>query len=565
MKKLRWQLFVVAVALVAIAVLLLSQQPELLPGSNPEIEPVTGGVYTEALLGSFGRLNPLLDYYNQADRDINRLIFSSLVKFDHRGLPQGDLVDTWGISQDGKVYNFSIRSDANWHDGQPVTSDDIVFTVELLRNEEIPLPDDLREFWEDIEVKVLDEKTLQFRLPEPFSPFLDYLAFGILPVHHLGDVPAEEILDSEFNLRPVGSGPFQFNSLIVEENEIKGVVLSRFDDYYKDQPFLEQIEFIYYQDSVSALFALQQGEVMGISQVTNDILSESLESPGMNIYTGRLPQLNLIFFNLGASDKPFLQEAAVRRALLMGINRNWIIDRIMGGQAILAHGPVFPESWAYYEAIEQVPFDSERAITILKQAGYTIPAEGGSVRVKEGVALSFELVHPDISPYPQIAEKIRSDWRVLGVEVNLVSVPYDDLISDYLEPRTYDAALVEINFSRSPDPDPYPFWHQAQADTGQNYSQWDDRQASEYLEQARVTVDLNERTRRYRNFQVRFAAELPAIALFYPVYSFGVSNQVQGVSVGPFYDTSDRFSTITSWFLYSASIEGDALEATVTP
>ncbi|HSQ26285.1 MAG TPA: peptide ABC transporter substrate-binding protein [Anaerolineales bacterium] len=565
MKKLRWQLFVVAVALVAIAVLLLSQQPELLPGSNPEIEPVTGGIYTEALLGSFGRLNPLLDYYNQADRDINRLIFSSLVKFDHRGLPQGDLVDTWGISQDGKVYNFSIRSDANWHDGQPVTSDDIVFTVELLRSEQIPLPDDLREFWEDVEVIVLDEKTLQFRLPEPFSPFLDYLAFGILPVHHLGDIPAEEILDSEFNLRPVGSGPFQFNSLIVEENEIKGVVLSRFDGYYKDQPFLEQIEFIYYQDSVSALFALQQGEVMGISQVTNDILGEALKSPGMNIYTGRLPQLNLIFFNLGASDKPFLQDAAVRRALLMGLNRNWIIDRIMGGQAILAHGPVFPESWAYYEAIEQVSFDSERATTMLKQAGYTIPAEGGSVRAKEGVALSFELVHPDIPPYPQIAEKIRSDWRVLGVEVNLVSVPYDELISDYLEPRTYDAALVEINFSRSPDPDPYPFWHQAQADAGQNYSQWDDRQASEYLEQARVTVDLNERTRRYRNFQVRFAAELPALALFYPVYSFGISNQVQGVSVGPFYDTSDRFSTITSWFLFSASVDGDGLEATVTP
>jgi peptide/nickel transport system substrate-binding protein len=352
---------------------------------------------------------------------------------------------------------------------------------------------------------------------------------------------------------------------MVENDEITGVVLSVFEDYYKQKPFLEQVIFIYYQDPVSALFALQQGEVMGISQITNDILGEALKSPNMDIYTGRLPQLNLIFFNLNSPDKPFLQDAVVRRALLMGLNRNWIIDRVMGGQAIIAHGPVFPESWAYYEGVAQIPYDSDQAIAMLKQAEYTVPADGGSVRAKDGVALSFDLVYPDAGPYPQIAEKIRSDWRVLGVEVNLVAATYEELIADYLEPRDYDAALVELSFIRSPDPDLYPFWHQSQAEVGQNYSQWDDRQASEYLEQARVTVDIAERTRRYRNFQVRFAAELPGLPLFFPVYSFGISNQVQGVSVGPFFDTSDRFNTITSWFLYSASADEVTLAPTVTP
>ncbi len=565
MKKLRWQLLVVALALVVIIVLLLSQQPELLPGSKPIDEPVTGGVYTEALLGSFGRLNPLLDYYNSADRDIDHLIYSSLVKFDDRGLPEGDLADTWGISQDGKVYNFSIRANANWHDGQPVTSDDIVFTIDLMRNEAIPIPADLRSFWDQVEVRVLDEKTLQFHLPEPFAPFLDYLTFGILPVQQLGDVPAEQIVNSDFNLHPIGSGPFRYDTLLVENDEIKGVVLSSFDGYYKDKPFLDQVVFKYYQDPVSALFALQQGEVMGISKLSDDVLDEALKSPAINVYTGRLPQLNLIFFNLDASDKPFLQDVAVRRALFLGLNRNWIIDRIMKGQAIIAHGPIFPESWAYYEAIEKFSFDTEKAISILKQAGYTIPAEGGAVRAKDGVTLSFELVHPDMEPYPQIAQKIQADWRNLGVEVKLIPASYEDLITKYLERRNYDAALVEINFMRSPDPDPYPFWHQAQANVGQNYSQWSDRQASEYLEQARVTVDIAERTKRYRNFQVRFASELPALPLFYPVYSFGVSNQVQGVRMGPFYDISDRFNWITSWYLYSTTVSETTPETDVTP
>ncbi len=142
-----------------------------------------------------------------------------------------------------------------------------------------------------------------------------------------------------------------------------------------------------------------------------------------------------------------------------------------------------------------------------------------------------------------------------------MGVSFADLITDYLEPRAYQAALVELNFSRSPDPDPYPFWHQAQAAAGQNYSQWDDRQASEYLEQARVAVDLSERSRRYRNFQVRFAAELPALPLFYPVASYGVSTQVKGVGMGPLYDLSDRFANITSWYIFSTTT-GDLPDGT---
>ena len=207
MKRLRWQLLIVLVALIAIGVLLLSQQQPVIQGSEPETEPLSGGVYTEALIGSPGRLNPLLDYYNQADHDIDRLIYSGLVRFNDRGLPLGDLAETWGISVDGKVYNFSIRANANWHDGQPVTSDDIIFTIELIREDDIPLPDDLRTFWKQVDVVAIDEKTLQFILPEPFAPFLDYLTFGVLPGHILGCLSVEEIIDADFNLSPVGSGP----------------------------------------------------------------------------------------------------------------------------------------------------------------------------------------------------------------------------------------------------------------------------------------------------------------------------------------------------------------------
>ena len=301
---------------------------------------------------------------------------------------------------------------------------------------------------------------------------------------------------------------------------------------------------------------------MGISQISPDVLPKALQEPNLNLFTGRLPRLTMILLNLDSADLPFFQDRDIRRALMKGLNRRWITDRILGGQAIIANGPIFPESWAFYDGIERIEYDPEGAISILKKAEYSIPAEGGSVRAKEGIPMSFELVYPDGEPYSAIAEWVRGEWSKLGVGVKLKAVTHDQLMEDYLESRDYQAALIELNLARSPDPDPYPFWHQAQASSGQNYAQWDDRQVSEYLERARVSVDLAERTRLYRNFQVRFSADLPAILLYYPVYTYAVDAQVKGVSMGALYDPSDRFFNIDAWYLLSGqTAEGQTTQA----
>jgi peptide/nickel transport system substrate-binding protein len=145
---------------------------------------------------------------------------------------------------------------------------------------------------------------------------------------------------------------------------------------------------------------------------------------------------------------------------------------------------------------------------------------------------------------------VQSAWGAIGVEVTLEGLPYDQVVVDRLSPRTYQAALVDLNLTRSPDPDPYPFWDQAQATgAGQNYTQWDNRMASEYLEQARISADMGERARFYRNFQVVFTEELPALPLFYSVYNYAVDKEIQGIRIGPSFDSSDRFSNISEWFL----------------
>lgn len=563
MKQLRWQILIVTLALAAIAVLLISQPTTLVAPPEVEVQPVSGGVYTEALVGRFGRLNPVLDYYNTADRDVDRLLFRGLIQFDDRGVPQGDLAESWGISADGSVFNFSIRSNAVWHDGQPVTSRDVIFTAQLLSQPNAPLPEDVRKLWQQVEMLELDERTVQFRLPEPFAPFLDYLAFGLLPSHLLGELSLDALVNADFNLQPVGNGPYRLESVLSENGEISGVALRAFEDFYAGRPFIDQVVFRYYPDEQAALAAYRNGDVQGISQVSGEVLIEALKQPGLNVHTGRMPQLYLIYFNLDNPSLPFFQEKALRHAFLQGLNRQQMLDEHLNGQGLIADGPIFPGTWAYYEDMPRLEYDPDAALQAIRTAEYTIPASGGSVREKDGIALSFEMVYPDEPLYALLAESIRQDWARLGIDVQLKAVTYESLLNDYLGPRTYQAALVMLNMARSPDPDPYPFWDEAQATGGQNYAKWQDRQASEFLERARVSTDLAERARNYRNFQVRFSTELPALPLFYPVYSYAVDQDVQGVRMGPIFEPSDRLVNLPAWYLRSRL--GATLEPTATP
>jgi peptide/nickel transport system substrate-binding protein len=562
MKRLRWQILVVAVTVVIVALLLLSQQPvstSFLP------EAASGGIYTEALVGSMGRLNPMLDWNNPADRDINRLIFSGLIRFDSHGLPQPDLAESWGTSSDGTLYNFSIRQSAVWHDGQPVTTDDVLFTIELIKSAGSLFPQDIKDLWSQIEVKRLDDKTLQFRLPEPFAPFLDYATFGVLPKHLLESVPADQLASAEFNLNPVGTGPYKFDHLMTSGGQISGVALVVNEDYYLPKPYIEQVVFRFYPNSASAFDAYQQGEVLGVSQLTTDILQSALMEATLSVYTSRLPQMGLVFLNLNNPSVLFLQNEKIRHALLLGVNRNQIVSRIMQGQAIVADGPILPGSWAYYNEIEHFDYDPDAAATLLKDEGFVIPATGGDVRAKDGQFLTFTLVHPDDLVHTQIAQSIQADWALIGVKIDLQSVPYDSLVNDFLSTRNYQAALADLNTMRTPDPDPYLFWHQSEATGGQNYSQWDNRTASEYLETARTVADFESRARLYRNFQVMFVKDMPSLPLYYPVYSYGVDTQVQGVQVAPMYDVSDRLALISEWYLVTRRTLEQTPVPTVSP
>ncbi|HEY43729.1 MAG TPA: peptide ABC transporter substrate-binding protein [Anaerolineae bacterium] len=551
MRNLRWQLLIAVGGLILVVGLLVGQTPDT---DIAAPHPVPGGVHVEALIGKLARLNPILDTYNQVDRDIDRLIYSGLISFNSRGEPMPDLAAEWAVSADATIYTFTLQEDARWHDGEPVTSDDVIYTFSKMQDEDYPGPEDFQTMWQQVNIIRLDEYRVQFQLPEPFAPFLDYLAVGLLPDHLLRGVSAGELIDHPFNLRPIGTGPFAFDRFVVEDDEIVSVSLIAFEDYYDQVPYIERVEFRFFENSLDALDAYLAGEIQGIGQIDPAIFTEVLDSPELNMHTSRLPRISLVFINSKNSEKTYLAEKKFRQALMLSINRQWIIDHALQGQGLIPCGPIMPATWAHSESLESLSFEPDRAARLLDELEWklTIGATPGTPeyqRTKDDQILSLELIHSNDPTDEIVAEMLKTNWEAIGIRIELKEVNKESLLQDYLEPRDFELVLTEVDLSRSPDPDPYPFWHDSQTETGQNYGGITDRNISIWLEQARVNPDFGRRAELYRNFQHRFQDLVPALLLYYHVYSYAIDAQVQGVTVGPLYDPSDRFRNIVDWYL----------------
>jgi peptide/nickel transport system substrate-binding protein len=554
MRHLRWQALIAILGMLLVAGLLIGQSR----GVGFENTAAPGGSYTEALIGAPHWLNPLLDASNPVDRDIDRLIFSGLTRFDSAGRPTPDLAN-WIIAADQKTYQFILLPNLKWHDGAPLTTEDVAFTVKLLQETDYPGPADVSQLWQSVQVKVVNPQVIELTLPEPFAPFLDYTTIGLLPKHLLSGVSAANLANSDFNLKPVGAGPFKFKDLRVEGENISSLSLSAFEDYARERPLLNEVQFNFYPDAASAFAAYQAGRVLGLGWLGEPEREAAFKQPQLGLYTSVLPEYSLIFMNLRSDELPFFQEKKVRQALLLGLNRQAIVTDILKGQAVVANSPVLPGSWAYNQNLATIRYDPDTAADLLESAGWVFP-EGAVpetdtyVRQKGGVLFSFTLITPDDPVHRAIAASAQATWAQIGIKVEVSPVDPTTLRTQYLEPRAFQAILVDFNFSGTPDPDPYPFWHETQAESGQNYGGFSDRILSELLEQARITDDLGTRARLYQSFQSRFADQTPALLLYYPVYNYAVDTKVGGVQIGPLTDFSDRFSSLAQWYIVTRRV-----------
>ncbi|NLE75215.1 MAG: peptide ABC transporter substrate-binding protein [Chloroflexi bacterium] len=539
MRLFRWQLLIALLGTVLIATVLGYAALSLTTGTAPE----QGGAFVEGVIGNPQWINPILCQYNQVDCDLSALIFSGLTRLNEKGEVVPDLAESWVVSADGLTYTFRLRQGVLWHDGAPFTSRDVLFTVKAMQHADYQGAPHLARFWSDIAVVADNDYTVRFLLPAPLAPFLDYTTIGLLPEHLLYTIAPGDLPKAEFNVQPVGAGRFR-----VAEVSAQGIALLPNENAAGPAPHLERLEFRFYPDAQSLLEAYKRGEIVSVSRVSPDLIPEAAALPNLDLYSARMAGYVLIYLNLDdAANLPFFTQREVRQALLQALDRQKLVDEVLNGQGIVANSPILPETWAHWPGLAQHAYDPARAAELLDAAGW-VDRNGDGIRENEGRTLSFRLVTNDDPLRKRLAESVAAQWRKIGVEATAESVSFARLVGEFLATRRFDAVLTGLELPG--DPDPYPLWHSTQAKTpGQNYGGFALRAADEVLEAARTTTDVNRRIALYQQFQQLFADEVPALLLYYPVYTYGVDDRVQGVQVLPLNGPADRFATVNDWFI----------------
>lgn len=559
----RWQLIALGVGLLmiagALAFMLLGSPGggggEEAPAAVQTVEFVETQVFSEAVVGRPQYVNPLLAQ-SQADRDLVSLVFSGLTRVDDYGQPVPDLAEAWQASADGLTYTFTLREGLTWHDGQPVTAEDIAFTMGLLRDPNFPGPADLAAFWRTVETYAEGERTVRFVLTQPLAAFPEYAGIGVLPAHLLAGVAPADLAEDDFNLAPIGTGRLRWESAALTEDDVAVVRLVPFADYHDAERAmgLDEVVLHFYEDAADAFRALG-GDVQAMSGLSPAQLEVALDSDSLNIYSARRPAYAAVIFNQNAPDRlPFFQQAEVRQALVAALDREAIVHSALPRQALVADSPILPGTWAYNQGLQPPATGADQATQILNDAGWVLE---GSTRTREEEELAFTLLVSDRDVDRQIGEAIVEQWQAIGVDAELDVLEAAELIEELQSvdengQRDFDAALVEFGQGRIADPDPYPFWHESQAVEGQNYSGLVDHDMSEALEIARKDPNGVRRADEYHNFQQMFVERAAAVLLYNPVYHYAVSCQVQGVNVTLLVDPSDRFRSLHEWHIASA-------------
>ncbi len=538
----RWQMLLILLGVVLLVLLLTY----LAINYTTVLRPGHGGTYVEGIAGQPYVLNPLLSDFNQPDQDLCSLIFSGLTRLNESGEVEPDLVSGWEIGADGLSYTFHLRSNAYWHDGTPVTADDVILTIKLIQDPQFPGPPELgADVWRRVDIEKIDRRTVQFRLSEPYAPFLDYTTVGILPAHKIAGTKAADLATSSFNMAPVGSGPFQVEEIESEEGDVTSIVLKHFSRYYRARPYLDRIQFRFYHDYGEALEAYEAGEVEGIGCVRMGDLAHARRLTSLNLFSAQIAEYGIILFKLDDPQYAFFQEQEIRRALMLGLDRQRLINEALEGQGLVINSPILPGTWAYSAKVPSYRHDPGRAEALLEETGW-VKATETDRRHKGGDPFAFTLLTSNDPRREAVAEMISEEWAELGVDVTVESVSATEL-RKAVEERDFEAALVHLKLPG--DPDPYPFWHETQVGDGQNYTGFVHRRISEVIEQARVTPNRRRRLVLYEEFQELFAEQLPSLPLYVPIYTYGVDERINDVQIGPLMRPSDRFRTILSWWI----------------
>lgn len=489
--------------------------------------PVAGGEYIEGVLSYPQTINPLYAVSRDIDSDLSRLVYSGLLKYGPEGKLNNDLAESVIISEDGKEYFIRIKPDVFFHDNSRLSVDDVLFTYSLLKNSSYRSP--LRSSFDGVAIEKIDDYTIKFSLTEAHAPFPELLTIGILPKNIWENVGPNAAILSEYNLKPIGSGPFKFESLTKNKNgELKEYVLVVNNNYYGQKPYLKNIKFKFFVDYSEAVKALNDNQITGISYLPNNLRGDLLAKNSLQI--NGLPQAKIVALFFNQEKNKALANKTTRLSLATALDRDKLISEVFLGAARRVDGPILAENFAYNNALSKYEYNLEK-----------------SKQELANINLSLIITVIDSGSNLLIAEQIKKYWEDAGVKIEIKSISGEQAAELV---RTRDFEILLYGEFVGSDPDVYAFWHSSQIGiSGLNLANYNNKEVDTLLVEARSSIKQEERISKYNKFQEIINNEVPAIFLYSPNYTYVQSRTLKGFSPSLVISPADRFNSINNWYL----------------
>lgn len=520
-------------------------QARSLGASYLSLQPAPGGIYSEGILGSFTNANPIYAA-SSVDNSVVNLVFAGLFTFDENNKLVGELAKNWKVDDRGLNYTVTLNENLTWHDGEPLTSADVVYTYNMIKNPDAKSP--LASSWQGITIKAKGPNQVVFTLPSILSSFPYSMVNGILPKHLLDGVPPTQLRSVTFNTKsPVGSGPFKWEAVEVigsdTQNRDQRIELLPFEDYVKGQPAIDKFLIRTFSEEEKLAEALGKREIDSAAGLS--VMPENLkDDASLNDYNIALSSSVYVFFK--NTSEPFTN-VNVRKALSYAVDPKQIVDNV-NSPVGASNGPLLAGQLGYDKTITQNVNNKQKAANLLDKAGWRL--NENNLREKAGKPLTFTLTTQENSTFNFVAQQLKKQWSDIGVEVEIIEQRDTDLQSA-LTVHNYDALLYGIAIGS--DPDVFAFWHSSQADlrspNSLNFSEYSSAKADRALEAGRTREDVLVRTAKYKSFLEAWRDDAPAVAIYQPRYLYLVRDPLFNFSHKTMNNGSDRLNDVSNWMV----------------
>jgi len=492
---------------------------------NSTYVPVSGGSYSEGIVGQPIMVNPILSK-NQPDLDISALVYSPLSR----------LIASSEVGEEGRVYTIKLKEGLVWDDNQTLTSDDIIFTIKTIQNPDSRSP--LEKNWRGISAERVSELQIVFKLPVPYSFFGQIMKnTPIIPRHIFSAIPVENFRLSSYSLRPVGSGPYMIKKIdqrrdgFITEYQLVPNPL-----YEGEAPFISNFFFKFYESEDDLFKNFRLREVNGFGSLTP--LRENFTSVG-NIKLEKIPMSRYYAIFLNPINNPSLKDSKIRDALNLSIDKKELTKLFGENNAFPINSPLVPLSKDDENNFEN-KHNQETARNLLEKS-------------KEK-NLKINLIVPNTKTFKTIGEFIKNSWTGIGVqEVTVLPVDPDAIFDNAIKTRNYEAVLFG-NVLENPI-DLFPFWHSSQRlSPGLNLSFYQNTAVDKLIEKIHQTKDDQERKVLTQETSSLIEEDVPAIFLFTEPYFYIHSKKLEGMNIQFISKPSDRFSNVANWSVVRARV-----------